>query len=110
MNSNLVSEKFDIIASANTTNLTGHGIYNKLSKTVDIFFFAEGNYATTGSIIAAIPEGYRPNEETNCECIIYNSNGVCSPYRGTISAAGNITQSFGSNVTRVMFIAKYLVS
>lgn len=103
------TELFSLTASANTTSLTGKGYYNKATGEVDILFFASGTYASTTSVIASIPSGYRPSAATNCQVVVFNSSDVCSPYIGSISTAGNITQGFGSNITRVLVIAKYII-
>ena len=64
---------------------------------------------TPSSILAVIPDGYRPAVNTALYGFFYNSGGVSAVYYGTAGASGYITQALGSTIREVFLCGEYML-
>ena len=64
---------------------------------------------TPSSILAVIPDGYRPAVNTSLYGFFYNAGGVSAVYYGTAGSSGNITQALGSTIREVFLCGEYML-
>lgn len=87
----------------------GRGVYDPNTKTVRISVAARSpSDMTTSTILATIPEGYRPPGNISIYGT-FSTGGGMAAYYGTANTNGNITQSLGNSVREAFLYGEYSV-
>ena len=90
------------VTSGTLTNLESHVYYSELKKTANqvILYIEMYNFTNqTETIIASIPEAFRPSHRIMFDCLVLSPNvdALRGYARGSVTAAGNITyQNLGN--------------
>ena len=90
------------VTSGTLTNLDSHVYYNEIKKTdIQVILYVEMyNFTSqTETIIASIPELFRPSHRLMFDCLVLspNADALRGYARGSITTAGNITfQNLGN--------------
>lgn len=102
---------FELDAGDAGITVFGHGVYDPVSRAVRIYLDARASSdITTGSVMAVIPDGYRPAYNlTRVSSIIVNSSGSVYVYHSTITPAGQIRQDLTSTAREVFIAYEYVI-
>ena len=90
------------VTSGTLTNLDSHVYYSEIKKTANqvILYVEMYNFTNqTETIIASIPEAFRPSHRIMFDCLVLSPNvdALRGYARGSVTAAGNITyQNLGN--------------
>ena len=100
-----------IALGAGDASVTSNGFlfYDPASKSIRIYLSARStSNITTNTVLATIPDGYRPSENTLLVGFFYAS-GVNAAYFGTAQTSGNIVQQLGNTIREVFLIGEYSI-
>ena len=90
------------VTSGTLTNLDSHVYYSEIKKTANqvILYVEMYNFTNqTETIVASIPEAFRPSHRIMFDCLVLSPNvdALRGYARGSVTAAGNITyQNLGN--------------
>jgi len=104
------AQRVELLAGDAGITMFGAVVKDTNSNTARLYMTARStSNITPRSILAVIPEGYRPAESTSLYGFFYTSSGVSAVYYGTAGSSGYITQALGSTIREVFLCGEYML-